>query len=221
MNYPPAPWTLKGHGYVTLHLVDFSDAAKVIPKDLEIVQVLPGKTIGGLVLGKYEYGSTLTYGELIAVPGLVRYGDKIGSWISHIYVDNESSIAGGREIWGLPKENAQFFWQPEGGANTSWSGATVKQGDRMLCSLTHSWQVNLPRLSGQFDSYTKLAEELMRFESSAIGNLSLVGSRLEVSRSSPFANILNSQPWMALKADSLEIVVAAPYSIGAKVPMTV
>ncbi|MBW4525792.1 MAG: acetoacetate decarboxylase family protein [Phormidium tanganyikae FI6-MK23] len=214
MNYPPAPWILKGHGFLTLHLIDFSDAAKVIPKDLEIVQVLPGKTIGGLVLGKYESGSILTYGELIAVAGLVRYGDKIGSWISHIYVDDSSSIAGGREIWGLPKEDAQFLWQPEG-------GATVKQGDQILCNFTQAWQFKLWRLSGQFDTYTKLAAELMRFESSAIGNVSLVSSQLEVPRSSPFATLIDSQPWMALKAEALEITIAAPLSVNAKVPMTV
>lgn len=214
MNYPSAPWTLKGHGYLTLHLVDFSIAARTIPKDLEIVQVLPGKTIGALFLGKYEAGSTLTYGELIAVAGLVRYGDKIGSWVSHIYVDDERSIAGGQEIWGLPKEDAQFLWQPDG-------GAIVKQGDRTLCNFTHGWQFNVWQLSGQFDNYTKVAEELMRFQSSAVGNLSLVSPRLEVPRSSPFATLIDSQPWMAVKAESLEIVVAAPYSIGAKVPMTV
>ncbi|MGG6267356.1 acetoacetate decarboxylase family protein [Leptolyngbya sp. AN03gr2] len=214
MNHPPAPWTLKGYGYLSLHLIDFSDAAKAIPKDLEIVQVLPGKTIGGLFLGKYEAGSTLTYGELIAVPGLVRYGGRIGGWVSHIYVDDESSIAGGREIWGLPKENAQFLWQSEG-------GAIVKQGDRTLCSFTQSWQLSLLRLSGQFDTYTKLADELMRFESSASANPSVIGSRLDVPRSSPFATLFDSQPWMALKGESLEITIAAPYSIGARVPMTV
>ena len=139
MLYPPAPWTLKGHGFLTLHLVDFSDAVKIIPKDLEIVQVLPGKTIGGLVLGKYEPGSTLTYGELIVVAGLVRYGSTVGAWISHIYVDSDLSIAGGREIWGLPKEEAQFLWHPEG-------GAMVKQSDRILCDFTPAWQFNLWRL---------------------------------------------------------------------------
>ncbi|MBD1823947.1 acetoacetate decarboxylase family protein [Cyanobacteria bacterium FACHB-DQ100] len=214
MNHPPAPWILKGHGFLTLHLIDFNVAAKVIPKNLEIVQVLPGKTIGGLVLGKYEPSSTLTYGELIAVAGLVRYGGKIGSWVSHIYVDDQSSIAGGRNIWGLPKEEAQFLWQPGG-------GAIVKQGDRTLCNLTQAWQFNLPRLNGQFDTYTQLAEELMRFESSAVGNLSIVNSRLEVPYSSPFANMIDSQPWMALKAESLEITIAAPVSVGAKVPMPV
>ncbi len=211
MIYPLAPWTMQGHGFLTLHLIDFSEAAKVIPKDLEIAQVLPRKTIGGLVLGRYEPGSTLTYGELIVVAGLVRYGGEIGAWISHIYVDNASSIAGGREIWGLPKEDAQFLWQPEG-------GAIVKQGDRILCTFTHAWQFNLWRLSGQFGTYSRLAGDLMRFESFAIGNLSLVSSRLEIPDSSPFATLINSQPWLAVKSEALEITVAAPLSVNAKIP---
>ncbi|HTL88449.1 MAG TPA: acetoacetate decarboxylase family protein, partial [Leptolyngbya sp.] len=203
----------KGHGFFTLHLVDFSVAAKLIPKDLEIVQVFPGKTIGGLVLGRYEPSSTLAYGELIIVPGLVRYGSKIGAWISHIYVDNVRSIAGGREIWGLPKEEAQFFWHPEG-------GAIVQQGEQTLCDFRYAWQLNLWRLRGQFDTYSKPQAELRQFESSAIGNLSLISSRLEIPNSSPFATVIDSQPWMALKAESLDVTVAAPRSVNAKIPMT-
>ena len=210
MQYPPAPWTLKGHGFLTLHLVDFSSAAKIIPKNLEIVQVLPGRTIGGLVLGRYESGSTLTYGELIVVPGLVRFGNTIGAWISHIYVDHASSIAGGREIWGLPKEDAQFFWRSQG-------GAIVKQGDQTLCDFGHAWQFNLWRIGGQFDTFSKLQSELMRFESAAIGDLSLVSSRLEVPESSPFAAVIDSQPWLALKAESLEITVAAPLAVSGRI----
>ena len=61
----------------------------------------------------------------------------------------------------------------------------------------------------------------MRFESSAIGNLSLVSSRLEMPTSSPFANLIDSQPWMALKAEALEITVAAPLSVNAKIPTAI
>jgi acetoacetate decarboxylase len=206
MNYPLAPWILKGYGFLTLHLVEVTQAEKYIPKDLEIVQVLPGKTIGGLVLGRYEPGSTLTYGELIVVPALVRQGGNIGAWISHIYVDDLTSVAGGREIWGLPKEEAQFFWQSEG-------GAVVKQSDRLLCQFTPTWQINLWRQRGQFGTYCKL-EELARFESEAIGNLALISTRLDIPTSSPFANLIKTQPWLALRAESLEITVAAPKRVG-------
>lgn len=206
MNYPLAPWILRGYGFLTLHLVDVAQAEKYIPTDLEIVQVLPGKTIGGIVLGKYEPGSTLTYGELIVVPALVRQGGNIGAWISHIYVDDLNSIAGGHKIWGLPKEEAQFVWQSNG-------GAMVKQGDRALCNFTPTWQFNLWRQRGQFGTYSSL-EKLARFESEAIANLSLISARLDIPASSPFAHVIRTQPWLALRAESLELTVAAPKRVG-------
>jgi acetoacetate decarboxylase len=203
MNYPLAPWILKGYGFLTLHLVDVAQAEKYVPNDLEIVQVLPGKTIAGLVLGKYESGSTLTYNELIVVPALVRQGGNIGAWISHIYVDDLRSVAGGREIWGLPKEEAQFLWE-EG---------IVKQDDRVLCQFTPGWQVKLWRQRGQFGTYCRLSE-LARFESEAVGNLALTSIRVEIPTHSPFANAIKTQPWLALRAESLEITVAAPKRVG-------
>ncbi|MCU0553100.1 MAG: acetoacetate decarboxylase family protein, partial [Leptolyngbya sp. Prado105] len=201
-----APWILKGYGFLTLHLVDVAQAEKYIPNDLDIVQVLPGKTIGGVVLGKYEPGSTLTYGELIVVPALVRQGGQIGAWISHIYVDDLSSVAGGHEIWGLPKESAQFLWQSNG-------GAIVKQADRILCQFTPTWQFNLWRQRGQFGTYCRLAE-LARFESEAIATVSLISTQLEIPASSPFATLIKAQPWLALRAESLEVTVAAPRRVG-------
>jgi acetoacetate decarboxylase len=203
MNYPSAPWTLKGYGFVTLHLVDVSQAEKYIPNDLDIVQVFPGKTIGGVVLGKYEPGSSLTYGELIVVPGLVRQGTNIGAWISHIYVDDLNSVAGGHQIWGLPKEEAQFFWQSEG-------GAIVKQGDRTLCQFTPTWQFNLWRQRGQFGTFSKLETVLAEFQSEATANLALIQARIDIPSSSPFAHLIKTQPWLALRGESLELTVAAP-----------
>ncbi len=209
MSYPSAPWTLKGYAYLTVYPIDISKAEKHIPTGLEIVQTLPGKTIGGVFLGNYGTGSTLTYSELIVVAGLVKQNGKIGSWISHIYVDNPDSIAGGREIWGLPKEDAQFFWQPN-----EQGSVTVRQGDQILCDYSHGWQFNLWRQGGQFSSYSQLASDLMIFNSAAVGNLVLVGSRLNVPASSPFAELVDSQPWIAVKAESLEISISEPTTIG-------
>lgn len=214
MNYPAAPWTLKGHAYATLHLIDVARASKFIPTNLEIVQTLPGKTIGGVFLGKYEAGSTLTYGELIVVAGLVRHRETVGAWISHIYVDNPSSIAGGREIWHLPKEDAQFFWR-----SSDQGGAIVRQGERVLCDFSHGWQFNLWRQSIQAPVYSQSDAQLLRFEGRAIGNAALISSRLSVPESSPFARLIDSQQWLALKADSLEMLINPPIPVAASAPI--
>jgi acetoacetate decarboxylase len=126
MTYPQAPWKLQGYALQTLNAVNIEDSRSFVPPELEIISIFPGKTLGGVYLSAYESGSILEYNELIVVAALVSYKGKIGSWISHIYVDNEDSVAGGREIWGLPKEMAQFTW-------TS-NSVSVSQQEKQLCS---------------------------------------------------------------------------------------
>lgn len=53
MFYPPAPWHLYGHALQSSHLVDIAKAKEFVPADLEIVAVLPGKTLGGMYLSVY------------------------------------------------------------------------------------------------------------------------------------------------------------------------
>src|SRR5690348_3769306 len=103
-EYPPAPWRLSGVSIQALQLVDSSVARELVPAGLRIVTVWPGKTLGVLYCASYEPPSVLRYHELLLAPALVATGGRIGFWISHIYVDDPASQAGGREIWGLPKE---------------------------------------------------------------------------------------------------------------------
>jgi acetoacetate decarboxylase len=71
----------------------------------------------------------LEYSELIVIAGLVRYSGQIGGWVSHIYVDNADSVAGGRNIWGLPKELAEFIWEKNTSANSAFKNRLlVRQG---------------------------------------------------------------------------------------------
>ncbi len=69
------------------------------------------KTLGGVYLSYYGSGSALEYSELIIIGAIAGYQGKFGGWVTHIYVDNPDSVAGGREIWGLPKELAEFSWE--------------------------------------------------------------------------------------------------------------
>jgi acetoacetate decarboxylase len=57
-------------------------------------------------------GGTLAYRELIVFSAPRFVGDRAGWVVSHIYVDDERSRSGGREIWNLPKELAEFSVSP-------------------------------------------------------------------------------------------------------------
>ena len=213
MTYPPAPWQLKGYAVQSLHLVDVEKARSFVPEELEIVSFLPGKTLGIVYLSSYETGSVLEYNELIVTAAFVRYQDKVGNWISHIYVDNEDSVAGGREIWSLPKELAEFSWEND--------SVTVTQGDRQLCRLNYkkawfsfnSWWTNtiiLRVISG-------LGSELLFFKGDCEGKLGLLKGSLKVPADSPFAALNLGRPKLTMKLNELNLFVGVPYVIGSKV----
>jgi hypothetical protein len=60
-----------------------------------------------LFLGLYGEGSTLPYGEVAGA---------IGPVVRSMYVDDARSLAGGRDIWAVPKERMRMRWR--GGERT-------------------------------------------------------------------------------------------------------
>ena len=84
MAHPPPPWHLFGELIVVPALVK-------------------PRALGGVLLANYTSG-TLVYRELIVFSRATARG----MVVSHIYVDDEQSLSGGHEIWGLPKELAEL-----------------------------------------------------------------------------------------------------------------
>lgn len=212
MTYPSPPWHLQGYALSTLHWLNIEASRSLVPPELEIVSILPGKTLGGVYLSVYKSGSILEYNELIVVAALVNYQNRIGAWISHIYVDNQESVAGGREIWGLPKEMAQFTWQD--------NRVSVRQADCLLCRLDYqsSW-LNLstwwqPKLSG--NCFSGLGSELLSFTSQFSSEISFLTGSLAVPNNSPLANLNLDRPWLTLNLKKLNLIVKAPELAGKK-----
>lgn len=109
MSYPPAPWHTHGHAFMQPYLVD--PARLRLPDGFEPV-VFAGRAVGVLGLVQYVAPSPLIYGELVWMPCLVRTvagGRRTrGYFVEKMYVDSTASLAGGREIWALPKQRARF-----------------------------------------------------------------------------------------------------------------
>lgn len=207
-DYPPPPWRLVGHGICQFRLVPVELARGLVPAGCSVVPVLPGRAIGAIYLATYEHGSTLQYNELIVVPALVRRGSWVGGWISHIYVDDERSMAGGREIWGLPKRLAQFDACSDAG-----SGMTVLQGERPLCTLR--WldrfpAVPVPVLAPAFGGREP---HMLWFWGRGTARLAPVRARIEISADSPFAELARSRPVGALRFSRLNGLVPTPRAV--------
>lgn len=123
--YPPQPWHLGGRLSLTLWRVPTADlpgrfTAAVPPGARPLAA--RGHTLVGTAFVRYHAGGVLSYDELLAaVP--VRDGLGVAVTIPAIWVDSRASQAGGRRLWGIPKELAEFdrLETPDGLAVTAGS----------------------------------------------------------------------------------------------------
>ena len=113
--YPPAPWNMVGQLWLSLFKVS------------EPVDELRVAGLYGAAFVSYEPGSPLTYSELL-VARLVPAPDGKGKRVSitDIWVDSPASVAGGRELWAIPKGLCDFELESERRgplSTTEWSAS--------------------------------------------------------------------------------------------------
>jgi hypothetical protein len=94
--YPPAPWAMVGQLWLSLLRLP------------EPVDELRPAGIYGAAFVSYEPGSPLTYSELLVarLVGTAGHGRRVS--ITDIWVDSPESVAGGRELWAIPKGLCDF-----------------------------------------------------------------------------------------------------------------
>jgi hypothetical protein len=96
VSYPAAPWQMLGSLWLTLFRVR------------EHIDALRPAGMYGAAFVVYEEGSPLTYHELL-VARLVDSGTSGRRvTITDIWVDSPQSVAGGRELWAIPKGLCDF-----------------------------------------------------------------------------------------------------------------
>jgi hypothetical protein len=204
MSYPPAPWKARGYVMQSLKLIDVEKARGFVPPELEIVSVLPSKTLGAVYFAEYGPGSALDFNELIISSALTRRGSTIRFWISHIYVDNADSMAGGREIWGLPKEMAQFTW------NDDHTQVEARQDGRLLCAMRSGSPTWLIPIIVLLPTFSILGASLLSFLATVTGRLGLSGYELDISADSPFTGLNLTAKGLALSIRNARLVAGAP-----------
>lgn len=111
-SYPPPPWRLAGRLLIAGAPLRLDAARELVRAPLRLLPAWPGRALAMLLVGLYGEGSTLRYGEVAGVVGPVLAGGRLGGLVTSIWVDDERSLAGGRQVWGLPKQLATLRWRP-------------------------------------------------------------------------------------------------------------
>ncbi len=118
-SFPPAPWKLTAHAYVGTFLMPSKDLNEAAPPNTKPLRLF-GRSVVGAAFFVYEEPSPLTYNEIMATM-LVRHGWRIRVTVTNIWVDSEASRDGGRALWAIPKELAEFEIKPA----VSYVAATI------------------------------------------------------------------------------------------------
>jgi hypothetical protein len=105
-NQYPAPWSLKGKGYIFLYR--FPRSFEKNPAFISSVTSEPFGGFGTVMLVDYSESNAGPYRELLFIPGEFSFLKKKYYSITKIYVSTMESVDNGRKNWGIPKEHADF-----------------------------------------------------------------------------------------------------------------
>jgi acetoacetate decarboxylase len=200
-GYPPAPWRLAGELTLIPACVRLAAARRfAIPPGARLLGA-GGRTLGGAMLADYRSG-TLVYRELIVFSALAALRGRPGFVVSHVYVDSEASMRGGRALWGLPKELADF--------TVSRHVFEVRQGGALLL------RARLRRRPGRLPLWLP-APTLGAVDGTAVHPVGVARVRaapalvrLEVPAASAFAPLGLAGTHPALAGDDLRLTMHAP-----------
>lgn len=106
-DYPPPPWKLRGDLFGTVfRMPPDSIPLALLPQHLDLRRP-DGTSLLATAWVDYQAGSALTYREFM-VTGILRLRPPLHGTILRIWVDSPESQAGGRQLWHIPKDLAEF-----------------------------------------------------------------------------------------------------------------
>lgn len=116
--YPAAPWRMVGSLWLSLFKV----------RD-DVDERRPAGVYGAAFVS-YEEGSPLTYSELLVARPVTstQHGRRVS--ITDIWVDSPASVAGGRELWAIPKDLCDFTFETRRTgplSRTEWSASLARR----------------------------------------------------------------------------------------------
>jgi hypothetical protein len=120
--YPPSPWKLRADLDLSLFWLPIQTVRKTIPPEYDAVSFFHRALVGAAWVdyGPQGPACVLAYRELL-IAVLVWQGGKPKVHITRIWVDLAPSVAGGQNLWGIPKDLGVIQRQEEAQGRVTWS----------------------------------------------------------------------------------------------------
>lgn len=204
--YPPPPWHLRGDMYaavwrpVPAALPDWSLPPGARPL------VLHGRATVITFWVDYRPGGVLAYRELLVALAVV-HRRRLAATAVAAWVDDQRSLAGGRELWGIPKHLAFFSFSREPGPS---SRVAMTTADGCAEASFVPWR----RLPGRVPIRARLVQQaeegVVGVPLRLSGSVHLGRSRLTVPRGGPLGFLHGHEPSVSLAVEDFRFTVGAP-----------
>lgn len=176
-DYPPEPWYLGGDFLSGIFLVPVSELPGQVwahlPAGARPVRIA-GRAIVAVAAVRYTPGGVLAYDELLVAVLVIRRG-RLAVTIPQIWVTSPASQAGGRALWGIPKELMSARRSPAGRRlralfRTTGRAVLAEVSGAARLDLPGTWTLPLPTLQRGADG---ASSAIIRSSNSVRGRLHL------------------------------------------------
>ncbi|QRP43731.1 acetoacetate decarboxylase family protein [Amycolatopsis sp. FDAARGOS 1241] len=199
-DYPPEPWHLAGQAHLSVWLLPVARLPK-LPEGAEPL-VAGGHAPVCTAWFDYRAPGQLTYHELLCATA-IRGG--LAASITDIWVDSASSRAGGRELWGIPKDLATLDFT---GDRTFTAAAATAGG--WIATAAFTRRAGLPAaLPTRFEIAQALGGRLKRSPVSSRAKLHAAAADWSINPSGPLGFLAGRRPIVSAQLRDFKLVFGA------------
>lgn len=202
-EYPPEPWQLRGALLGSAWLVPRSQLPGAAPEGTTPI-VLGKRALVFAAWAIYTSEGMLSYNELLLAVA-VRAKLRAAVHIPLIWVDSLTSVAGGRELWGIPKELGSFRIQAQAAFE-----AEASTRDAHIASF--NFTAGRPSLGGRriaLHAAQLLAGQLKLTPMHAHAHCRLGRATWRFNTAGPLGFLHGRKPLFSLQCDGLSLQVGA------------
>jgi hypothetical protein len=196
-QFPPEPWNLAGQAYASTWRVPAAELP-ALPQGIKPITA-GGQAFVVTAWIDYQEQGQLAYHELLSTVA-VR-GKRTTASITEIWVDSEVSLAGGRALWGIPKDLATLDFR-HGRTFT----ASASTSDDWIATAAFSKRAGVPvPLPARFDIAQTLDGALKHSPVRAKARPRLASASWNLNPDGPLGYLAGRTPIMSLTLDDFTL----------------
>jgi|GEM_PF-3903707 len=189
-------------------LLRAEEVEPMVPDPLEVVRVLPGRTLGGLFVSRFDLGTDAAYNELGFVPALTRHRGTLGFFVERVFVDNPLVMGGLFDATGIERRSASFRWDAARGS------VEVSTESGLVCAVRwDSRPFFLMRSQFSLPALGIANGRVVEFDGNLSGQIGFVRVDVHLPSGGPLDLMSRKGPLWSLCIDDWQVRLSDPHAV--------